>query len=79
AQKLLEQLPSLDNSFAKLIEATFKNNDKIKVTFVAGELKSEIAGQELAGRTNYINTNESTRVTSFEITLNRDILKTATQ
>ncbi|MDE5439241.1 SprT-like domain-containing protein, partial [Elizabethkingia meningoseptica] len=79
AQKLLEQLPSLDNSLAKLIETTFKNNDKIKVTFVAGELKSDKPNEILAGRTNYIETNPNTNVVTYNITLNRDILKTATQ
>ncbi|WP_131829023.1 hypothetical protein [Elizabethkingia ursingii] len=79
AQKLLEQLPNLDNSLAKILNDALATNSKIKVTFVGGPLKGDKPGELLAGRTSYVSTNNETGVVSYNIILNQDVLKSATQ
>ncbi|MCT3652178.1 hypothetical protein HZR02_11450 [Elizabethkingia anophelis] len=79
AQKLLEQLPNLNNSLAKILNDALATNSKIKVTFVGGPLKGDKPGGLLAGRTSYVSTNNETGVVSYNIILNQDVLKSATQ
>lgn len=79
AQKLLEQLPNLDNSLAKILNDALATNSKIKVTFEGGPLKGDKPGELLAGRTSYVSTNNETGVVSYNIILNQDVLKSATQ
>lgn len=79
AQKLLEQLPNLNNSLAKILNDALATNAKINVTFEGGILKAEKPGEVIAGRTDYVGTNSDTGVTSYKITLNQDILRSATQ
>ncbi|MDE5432709.1 hypothetical protein [Elizabethkingia meningoseptica] len=79
AQKLLEQLPNLNNSLAKILNDALATNSKIKVTFVGGPLKGDKPGELLAGRTSYVSTNNETGVVSYNIILNQDVLKSATQ
>ncbi|MDV3739521.1 hypothetical protein CMU17_02425 [Elizabethkingia anophelis] len=79
AQKLLEQLPNLNNSLAKILNDALATNSNIKVTFEGGPLKTDKLGEVLAGRTSYIGTNSDTGVVSYNITLNQDILRSATQ
>jgi hypothetical protein len=74
AQKLLEQLPDLNNSLAKLIKETFgENNKDIKVIFHSEIFKSP---QDNGLTTTII---ENGNLLGFDVALNQDILKTATQ
>ncbi|WP_407482299.1 hypothetical protein [Elizabethkingia meningoseptica] len=76
AQKLLEQLPSLDNSFAKLIETMFKNNDKVKVTFSSKDFgNSKLEGHFIEDK----NKTQKTGILHFDIELSTKILKNSTQ
>ncbi|WP_407480608.1 hypothetical protein [Elizabethkingia meningoseptica] len=79
AQKLLEQLPNLNNSLAKLLNDALATNGKIDVTFEGGILKGDKPGEIVAGRTKYIETNKITGVISYRVILNQDILGSATQ
>ncbi|MCT3789352.1 hypothetical protein HZQ67_18490 [Elizabethkingia anophelis] len=79
AQKLLEQLPNLNNSLAKILKDALATNSKIKVTFEGGTLKGDKPGELLAGRTSYVETNNETGVVSYNIILNQDVLRSATQ
>ncbi|AQX09182.1 hypothetical protein [Elizabethkingia ursingii] len=74
AQKLVEQLPDLNNSLAKLIKDTFgESNKDIKVIFHSEIFKSP---QDNGLTTAII---ENGNLLGFDVALNQDILKTATQ
>ena len=76
AQKLLEQLPNLNNSLASLVKNIFgENNKNIQVTFEPKEFKG--SEEIVEGKTDLVR-QDGLNMT-INIFLNQDMLKTATQ
>ncbi len=77
AQKLLEQLPNLNNSLAKLIEAAFKSNKKANVTFWGVDFADPLLQGEFKDKTT--EEDKINGVLTFQIELSKKILKNSTQ
>ncbi|WP_454060246.1 hypothetical protein [Elizabethkingia ursingii] len=77
AQKLLEQLPSLNNSLAKLIEVAFKSNKKANVTFNVADFNDPLLQGEFKDKTT--EEDKINGVLTYQIELSRKILKNSTQ
>ena len=74
AKALLAQAPNLNNDIARLMRNTFGTNDCFNITFVEKPLKDNEDGL-----TSYIYVSDTKDVIDIEITLNSEMLRTATK
>ncbi|MDX8571863.1 hypothetical protein OZ666_09235 [Elizabethkingia sp. HX QKY] len=78
AQKLLEKAPNLNSSFSELIKNIFKENDRVKVTFIPYPFEDpRDEGKFLEEKKT--KDNEGNEILNFTIRLSEDVLKTSTQ